>query len=675
MNPDIEKLFAKLDRQISVNFFNACVQIIMNLVLNENKNIVNFFKQKKPELNIRDIVDLPLITISGGEVINMYSDADSIVATKDLDTKIVLPGVYSLPYNSLTEILQNIPEIKNEMQLILQKYNRAGKAILPSKLLFLAMKNKMNIEEYFDNRNICNYDSWLKYMNKIGYSNINYIKSNIKNFLDKETNNQDKYIVYNKILESKNNFVKNIFKRFRTYFNKDGYFYTLNNKLISIEYLNILLDPNNSERFMKFKEEIEKVDESFYVKLVDNIVVIPITLMIPKLNKKSRLDKFLNFPFTLRQPINGQDQNGFNTYQDIFFMNKEEHIIKFKELLEDLHAQILEWFNLDQQQEQFILDNFMDHFDLFYNDWGLSSIFNYKFYIVYNISLNDLRINIASEGFVDLWSEYYSQYSDTKAKRFYEYKLPTGDLPCIIEKIDLENTEQGYLKIPSIFWAIKDQTGMLVLALRKERVPPVDGWTENSATFIPANHDPLKYCKKCRSLLKGLHTIINIVKTNVTNNSDNYDEFLKKCKDEIGFDIIECGADGFVSYLFKNNNDYWKRVGYNKNANINIQNTINNSILPIQQTGPLNIDLDQIIGTIQLINDNTVIPNKQPVVQNKRKVQQLVQQLVQQQEKEVKEKLEQVKRQKLQQQRQQVPQQQVPQPFVLTTKNLFGLNT
>ena len=588
---DIIEKFKKLDREISTNYFNACVKKVLNLLIMENKNIVDFFeKMAGRTLRSREIVDLPLITISGGEMINMYSDIDSIVSTKDLDCKIVLPGIYSLPYNSLWLSLTSDNSINEKANELRRTYYRPDDQVNLDKLLVLSLKKLMNIESYFEDKNICNYDSWLRYMNDVGYNNIKYLNNVLKNYVDLQSGNVISFEIYDKITKSRNNFIKNIIKDFRKNFVKDNYFYSKNNKLLNIQHLNILLN----EGLDSFISIIQQIDNDYYKEL-DEHIVIPITIMIPKLSKKSRFDKFLNFPFTLNQPVMGRNEEGFKVYKDVFFKNILGDIQLFQKLLEDLNNQISEWFDLNEQQEDFILDSFMPHFDLFYIRWGLSSIFNIKFYIIFNKNTpDDWNISINSEGFVDVWSEYYTQYTETKAKMFYEYKLPTGDLPCVIEKINIDNYE-SYIKIPSIFWAIKDQTGMLVLSLRKERVPPVGGWTEDSAQFIPSDQDPLKYCKKIKSLLKGLYLLINNVKNDIKNgNLDKYDEFLKKCKDEIGFDIIECGADGYISYLFKNSNDYWKRVGYDRYADDNIQNTINDSILPNIQLSDLDDKLDNI---------------------------------------------------------------------------------
>lgn len=610
---DINEKFKKLDREISTNYFDACVKKVLNFLIMENKNIVDFFEDKfGRSLLSREIVDLPLITVSGGEMINMYSDVDSIMPTKDLDCKIVLPGIYSLPYDSLWLSLANDNSIVQKANELLKTYYRPDDKVNIDKLMFLSLKSLMNIEIYFENKSICNYDSWLRYMNDFGYNNINYLKNIMKNYVDLESGNVYSFIIYDKITQSRNNFIKNILKDFRKNFVKDNYFYSKNNKLLSIEHLNILLN----EGLNSFIPIIENIDNNYFQEL-DEHIVIPITVMIPKLNKKSRFDKFLNFPFTLNQPIMGRNEEGFKIYKDVFFKNNLGDIESFKILLRDLNNQISEWFDLTEQQEDFILDSFMPHFDLFYVKWGLSSIFNTKFYVIFNKNTpNDWSISINSEGFVDVWSEYYTQYSETKAKRFYEYKLPTGDLPCIVEKINIDK-KISYLKIPSIFWAIKDQTGMLVLSLRKERVPPNGGWTEDSAQFIPNDQDPLKYCKKIKSLLKGLWLLINNVKNDIKNgNTDKYNDFLKKCKDEIGFDIIECGADGYISYLFKNSNDYWKRVGYDKYADNNIQNTLNNSILPNIEIEDIDDQLDNISMFDYIKTIDQMDPNKPYVAES-----------------------------------------------------------
>lgn len=604
---DTFQKFLKLDREISTNYFDACVRKILNFLLIENKKIVDFFENNLGRsLKIREIVDLPLITISGGEMINMYSDMDSIVATKDLDCKITLPGVYSLPYDSLWLSLINDKNIIVKGNELFKIYNKDSPNLTVDKLLVLTLKNLMNIEPYFQDKSICNYQSWFNYMNDVGYNNIQYLKNIIKNYIDSESGNPNLFIIYDKIIESRGNFIKNILKDFRKNFMKNNYFYTKNNKLISIDHFNILLN----DGLNSFISEINKVDDNYF-QILDDHVIIPITIMVPKLNKKSRTDKFLNFPFKLNQPIIGKNDNGAYIYKDVFFNNNLGDIDLFKNLLYDMNDQISQWFDLTEDQENFILDSFLNHFDLFYIKWALSAIFNIKFYIIFNKNNPyDWNITINSEGFVDIWSEYYLQYSELKAKRFYEYKLPTGDLPCIVEKIDI-NGYDSYLKIPSIFWAIKDQTGMLVLALRKERIPPIGGWTEDSAQFIPTENDPLKYCKKTRSLLKGLWILINKVKEDIKNkNIDQYDDFLKKCKDEIGFDIIECGADGYISYLFKNNNEYWKRVGYDNNADDHIQQTIENSIIPNIETGNIieddsdNLPMMEYINTVDIIPEN-----------------------------------------------------------------------
>ena len=42
---DIYEKFKKLDREISTNYFDACVKKVLNLLLIENKNIVDFLNK------------------------------------------------------------------------------------------------------------------------------------------------------------------------------------------------------------------------------------------------------------------------------------------------------------------------------------------------------------------------------------------------------------------------------------------------------------------------------------------------------------------------------------------------------------------------------------------------------------------------------------------------------
>lgn len=558
----------KIYRQLSTKFLSLYISNITNIMLIENKNIINFFENLlNTNLKSRDIVKLPLWTIGGGEIVNMYSDRDSMIPTKDVDSKIILSGKYSLPNEFIKKsIYETIGyKIKERINKIREyEMQNNDKKFTPDYLIELyTITYVCNLDFFFKDKNICNLDSWKLYADEISNPNNKIIDScyqTIRKTLDQL------YPIYEVVVNSKRNLSKQVFNFFKNICTYDKYISTLNGVFFNKNIFEILKQENG---FVQLLNTIEAQDNEGIFKTSNNTIIIPFFIMIPRFNKSQKSNKFLNFPYFLKYLKFKEERDGvmYNIYKKNY---DKTTINNFFDIIEDLDSQIFDYFNLNEDEYEFVINNFFKNIELLCYDWSLESFINTKIVIYSNISdLSSWNIEFVDEGFIDIWSGYSSESKLTKSEGIYEGKLPTGDIPCIVEKIEIQEKSDkytSYLKIPSVFWTIRDQVGMLVLSLRKQRV---GAWTEDSAIFIDANHDPLKYCGKTKAILKGMWLLVNNIKQDLINNNQvKYIDFIEKCKNIDEFDYIECGADGYISYLFrKENYDYWKRIGYSADLN------------------------------------------------------------------------------------------------------------
>jgi len=390
----------------------------------------------------------------------------------------------------------------------------------------------------------------------------NIINTNIlpKFYRQIESTLGDNYPTFNMVLNSKITFVKEIFNIFREKIKHNKYISTMQGDLFDISIFNILNKPNGFEMLYDYIiQNTKNVNNMVYT---DDMIFIPLHIMVP-IFQKPLSNKFVKFPYFLKyKKIEGKYLTIFNkdTFND------------FLDLINDIDIQIKDWLNLNSRENDIIMDNYLKYMELFMPDFQLQSFINTNIIIyVKRKNVSNWVIEVPWEGFIDIWTEYSSKYKTLTSQTIYEGKLPTGDIPCIVEKRQIEvnnNINKGYIKIPTVFWELRDQLGMLILRLRRERVVE---YTDDTAIFREFSDNPLKYCKKIKAILLGLKTLINTIKQNLLEEKinpqikkdENYKNFIEKCKDVSRFDYIECGADGFVSYLLKQQNiEYWKRLGY-----------------------------------------------------------------------------------------------------------------
>ena len=182
---------------------------------------------------------------------------------------------------------------------------------------------------------------------------------------------------------------------------------------------------------------------------------------------------------------------------------------------------------------------------------ALSTLSCVKIIIIYDNG--DLTFKFDDEGFIDLWTEFSCQYTETKAKKRYDARIETGDIPCILERVN-----DSFIKFPLVNWLIRDQVRMLVHGLRKES-PYKEDWNEETTLFTPADIDPLKYCDKINGMLEAYDMVIEMIQNKIIeqNGAQYLSEIFNPCRSI--FDYVACSPDAFISWVIRNyvNREYW----------------------------------------------------------------------------------------------------------------------
>lgn len=499
-----------ISKQLSINFYSKFIKDIYNVILEENKKLHDMFQILENKIyKGSDIVALPLIMISGGEAINLYSLPDSIKPTKDSDLKLLVPGKYSLPIDF--------------------KKNIGNK--------------DLKIKSIFENKNVVSALVWENYVNK-GLKNkvdegFQLIYKLLDDF-DEKNNFQVGFHtnVYKIILETRKSFFSKILKFFKNISIKNNTFIFSKNFIpIPIDFFNNL---NNIEFFIR---NLSTIDNSAFIN-EGNKITIPFYIMIPRISVAYKNDKINNFPFYIDF---GTDQS---TQKASSFKIFENDIKGFMDELIKIESQIIDYLKLSDMDENKIVDLYFSLTSL-KRKRALTTLSCVKIIIIYDNG--NLTFKFDDEGFIDLWTEFSSQYTETAAKKRYDARIETGDIPCILERVN-----DSFIKFPLINWLIRDQVRMLVHGLRKES-PYSEDWNEETTLFTPAEIDPLKYCDKITGMLEAYDMVIEMIQNKIMeqNGVDYLSDVFNPCRTI--FDYVACSPDAFISWVIRNyvNREYW----------------------------------------------------------------------------------------------------------------------
>lgn len=507
------KFFYKMtdiSKQLSINFYNKYIKDIYGVILEENKKLYEFFQiLENKNFKGPEIVALPLIMISGGEAINLYSLPDSIKPTKDSDLKLLVPGKYSLP----------IDFKKNYMNVDLK------------------LKNT------FKDNNIASIYVWKQYLKKEINVKVDegfeIIYSDLDEF-DKKNNFELGFHkkVYQIILETRKSFFSKILKIFKNIsLNNNTFLFSKNFKGLPMD---LLKNFNNIEYFL---QNLSKIDNNSYI-VEENIITIPFYIIIPRISVAYKNDKINNFPFYIDF---GTDENTQKASSSKKFKND---FIGFINELKNIESQIIDYLKLSENEENNILNLYFSLTSL-KRKRALTTLSCVKIIIIYDNG--DLTFKFDDEGFIDLWTEFSCQYTETKAKKRYDARIETGDIPCILERVN-----DSFLKFPLINWLIRDQVRMLIHGLRKES-PYGEDWNEDTTLFTPAEIDPLKYCDKITGMLEAYDMVIEMIQNKIVeqNGTQYLSDIFNPCRSI--FDYIACSPDAFISWVIRNyvNREYW----------------------------------------------------------------------------------------------------------------------
>jgi len=521
---------------LSIELYNKFVKDIYKIILQKNFEIIKDFKQieNKEIMRISDIVSLPLIMISGGEAINLYSDPRLINPTKDADLKLIVPGKYSLPLGFKDFIYTD--SVKGELFKITNFLNNS-----------FNIASRKTWESYKDNH--------MKYVEKTYeqiYENLDKfdeeykLQTNLHKFVYSITLRTRMYIFQDCL-----KIFKNICKQYN-----NNFIFTKNFSPIPIDILLSLSSfQKDSSNISDIITKIKNIDTDAVISVTDATnytITIPLYIMIPRVSVAYKNIKVNNFPFYIDF---GKDATDKALSSKIF-----NSIDDFNLSLQDIKSQIMDYLDLSDEEENEYIRHYFSFTSLI-RKRSLTTLSFIKIMITYDSTSDKIIYKFDDEGFIDLWTEFSSQYTETKAKKRYDARIETGDIPSILESVSLSlpNGEvfTSYIKFPVINWLIRDQVRMLIHGLRKE-TPYSDDWNEDTTVFTPQDIDPLKYCDKILSMIEAYDDVMFFIEDQVNKGAaDDLSKLFDNCR--INFDYVACSPDSFVSYIIRDiiNKDYW----------------------------------------------------------------------------------------------------------------------
>jgi len=507
-------------KNLSINFYNQYLGLIFKEILLQNNKIVKFYlnldQKSVDDLEVRYLVNLPLFMLSGGEAINLYSDKKK--ETKDLDIKLIVAGNYSLPkdFFDYADITQDL-----------------------------------RVRKIFDNYPIASLQCWKTYMDegKVELISENYEK--IHKYLNLYDLSQKLQIEYHyKIFRNTLDSRKNLFYKILSKF-KQQCIQNSSNILQTKNFVPISIDIFFSKNMNIFDKVYNKDINNYYLDENRNYI-IPFYIMIPRVQMGWRTEKIGHYPYFIDF---GRDPKTNIPNSNIIF-NKDNYD-EFISFIKNLKLEIETFLNLSEEQDKFIFDMYHDLMSIYRRKRLLSSMVCTKLIYRYNNYTTDWSVEVVDEGILDVWTELSVKYTETTGKKIYDYRLDSGDIPSIIEHIEINN-ETYVIKIPTINWLIRDQVRMLLHGLRKETIYG-QNWTEDTVVEFTENDiDPLKYCDKVIGMIDGYYKVIDKIENNLNEGKAyEYYEAFEPCRNH--FDYIECGPDSTLSELFANdfNKQYW----------------------------------------------------------------------------------------------------------------------
>jgi len=570
------------DRTLFSKYLEQVQKIILNYVLDSNNEIIQILppsKDNSNDENISSINSKPIWMISGGTAINLYSFNHT--KTKDLDLKILCSGDYSLD------------------KKLFEKYNKGG--YIPEKIS--SLKNGINWNTTnFTLSNLNKTNTILTYNPIQLYKKdaINGLYNDLYSSWNKQSKN-DTIIspshLFETIENQKNLLVSNILNEIT----KDGSQIRFMNKyeekfklsdIITIifnegfdglsSYVSKLGDGNVVKEKLKYtKKDGNEVDE-----LVD---CIPIIVKLPFFTYGGNLSSS-SIPFIYPYiPIRFDDsQIKTDNYCDILRLNNISILetVSFGDIISMISLYRLAvglntWYDItDESVRKQSCTDFLRITKLMKLDTYLLSAVGMIIKVYRNPDgkekKDDWGIKISYEGVLDLFIDYAAG-NIPNGKKIYEGKNMDGSIPSIIQTIKYgeNNNKNGYIKLPTYSWLLRDQIRMLSHSIIGKDTTH-RGWTDDKFVFDNSKIDPKKYFLKVLGMTQGLENIINILNEGVgEKNGDDVQEEFRNFIINCGNDVLKCGPDSRITILFQNfNKDYWKLltdINVEKNTNTNVE--------------------------------------------------------------------------------------------------------
>ena len=561
-----------MNRLIFSTFLENTRLIFIKSILICNNDIITHLSPMLPPpftsidgIDVPNITNIkkyyPLWTIGGGEAINLNSFNHTL--TKDLDAKIIVTGDISIPI----EIKELFVEAANS-----DIFNTFRKKIWNQLFLF----NDGNIN-YND---ICNIDIWNKTLREVQsedfIKNLSQEDEYFKAFLDKRgieliSDIRDRLHRRFTDIHSEYNKVLNLFSTSRRYIIKSILqTYTHPNKQVSLFY------PNSKNKMAQdslhdFLKSITSFEDLANFAGQQNIITENIGHGVTE----TYIPIKINVPFFIIGGLHSSKSFPYSIYNFETKKNIDELSLNDPEgnqRIRNLILQLNSWSNLNPENRETIIDLYIT----LTSDFNINTYLHSLIGIVIKIYKDERaegqainwKMKFVYEGLLDLFIDYSGRYAE-EGKLTYEGKNLDGSIPCIVESVPFCFNQQtgemrnGFLKIPTMNWLIRDQTRMLYHAIRGIDTVHKE-WTDTTFGFKASTIDPYKYITKIKGLLDAYMNVIEQIENNLKNPSNPANNIIQlirtkfhpKCND-----ITGCGPDSFISELiFMNNQPYVNKL-------------------------------------------------------------------------------------------------------------------
>ena len=561
---EVDKIEKLVKKEIFVNMLDTLRPIFYDAIISSNEEILNsdFNLNGIGILYNNEFDDLPLWSLSGGEVINLYS-GDNLTKTKDIDLKLMFSERYSIPKDTFnknhTLKLPLIYNYKMEIDIAALEKEINDEAECKKKFGKWDKKTKTCYETNAAAKQQPPPDTTFTMFNDdgFGFPSEPSARKKVTDFLKIRTDALEHAIT--KV--GTNQYNTNIWKLF-------NFGISARKKLLQTSmnsYFNTVITMGRDPRVGSFKHLCPiSNDGSNGLKYADEYIPI-----------NSLNEHFIS------------DSTNFFTAPDVYgtqfkiYMFTTPFIFAFKQggqfpynlpestgdvnSITDLELNVINeklntFYSLEQKDREIVFDLWYDSHVLFKLGFPLMNITGVALIILANG-----QKYIISEGLMDIYFDFSSSFKTQGDINFNNY-LPSGAIPTLVQKINYCVTEGretvprgGNIRIPTYHWLLYDQIKMLYQHLRGEQPEYYDSSTGEDGygnigvirTRTVPNTNPKKYINKINGMLENFLKILDKLAEQFETEGgiDAMRNALQQCTDE-----HECVPSKFLMYLNNINN-------------------------------------------------------------------------------------------------------------------------